>query len=52
MEGGEALALQLSPTELRGRPGASFDPAEAGANAVLRQMLALEEAGAQQLQRL
>jgi len=52
MEGGEALALQLSPTELRGRSGASFDPAEAGANAVLRQMLALEQAGQQQLQRL
>ena len=52
MEGGEALALQLSPAELRGRPNASFDPAEAGANAVLRQMLALEQAGAQQLQRL
>ena len=52
MEGGEALALQLSPAELRGRPGADFDPAEAGANAVLRQMLALEQAGTQQLQRL
>ena len=52
MEGGEALALQLSPAELRGRPGASFDPAEAGANAVLGQMLALEQAGAQELQRL
>lgn len=52
LEGGEALALQLSPAELRGRPNASFDPAEAGANAVLRQMLALEQAGAQQLQRL
>ena len=52
MEGGEALALQLSPAELRGRPGADFDPAEAGANAVLRQMLALEQAGMQQLQRL
>ena len=52
MEGGEALALQLSPAELRGRPNASFDPAEAGTNAVLRQMLALEQAGTQQLQRL
>jgi len=52
MEGGEALALQLSPAELQGRPNASFDPAVAGANAVLRQMLALEQAGAQQLQRL
>jgi uncharacterized protein (DUF1501 family) len=52
MEGGEALALQLSPAELRARPNARFDPAEAGANAVLRQMLALEQAGMQQLQRL
>jgi uncharacterized protein (DUF1501 family) len=52
MEGGKALALQLSPAELRGRPGARFEPAEAGANAVLRQMLLLEQAGAQQLQRL
>ena len=52
MEGGEALALQLSPAELRARPNARFDPAEAGANAVLRQMLALEQAGTQQLQRL
>jgi uncharacterized protein (DUF1501 family) len=47
-----ALGPQLSPAELRGRPGADFDPAEAGANAVLRQMLALEQAGTQQLQRL
>jgi uncharacterized protein (DUF1501 family) len=52
MEGGQALALQLSPAELRGRPGASFDPQAAGANAVLRQMLALEQAGQQELQRL
>ena len=52
MEGGKALALQLSPEELRGRLGASFDPAEAGANAVLRQMLALEQAGQLELQRL
>jgi uncharacterized protein (DUF1501 family) len=52
MEGGEALALQLSPAELRGRPAASFDPEEAAGNALLRQMLALEQAGALQLQRL
>ncbi len=52
MEGGEALALQLSPAELRGRPGARFDPEEAAGNAVLRQMLALEQAGALQLQNL
>lgn len=52
MEGGESLALQLSPAELRGRLNASFNPAEAGSNAVLRQMIALEQAGALQLQRL
>jgi uncharacterized protein (DUF1501 family) len=52
MEGGEALALQLSPAELRARRGASFDPAAAGDNAVLRQMLALEQAGQEQLQRI
>jgi uncharacterized protein (DUF1501 family) len=52
MEGGEALALRLSPAELRGPPGARFDPAEAAGNAVLRQMLALEQAGVLQLQRL
>jgi uncharacterized protein (DUF1501 family) len=52
MEGGEALALQLSPAELHGRRGASFDRAAAGANAVLRQMLALEQAGQQELQSL
>ncbi len=52
MEGGETLALQLSSAELRGRPGASFNPEQVGPNAVLRQMLALEQAGQQQLQRL
>ena len=45
-------STQLSPAELRGRLGTSFDPAEAGANAVLRQMLALEQAGQLELQRL
>jgi uncharacterized protein (DUF1501 family) len=52
MEGGEALALQLSPAELHGRRGASFDPSAAGDNAALRQMLSLEQAGQQDLQRL
>ena len=52
MEGGETLAIQLSPAELQGRPGASFNPQGAGANAVLGQMLALEQAGHQQLQLL
>ena len=52
MEGGEVLALQLTPGVLRSRPNAGFDPAEAGANAVLRQMLTLEQAGIKQLQRL
>jgi uncharacterized protein (DUF1501 family) len=52
MEGGAALALQLSPAELNARALAGFDPAQAGSHAVLRRMLALEQAGAQQLQRL
>jgi uncharacterized protein (DUF1501 family) len=52
MEGGEALALQLSPSELRGRRAASFDLEAAGTNAVLHQMLSLEQAGQQQLQRI
>jgi uncharacterized protein (DUF1501 family) len=52
MEGGKALALQLSPAELRGLPTPSLDPNLAGNNAVLRQMLALEQAGQLELQRL
>lgn len=52
MEGGAALALQLSPAELNARPVAGVDPAQAGSHALLRRMLALEQAGAQQLQLL
>lgn len=52
MEGGRALALQLSPAELRDRWGGNFDPGQAGDNAVLRQMLSLEQAGQQEVQRL
>lgn len=52
MEGGAALALQLSPAELNGRALAGVDPAQAGSHALLRRMLALEQAGAQQLQLL
>ena len=50
MEGGEALALQLSPAALRGRHVARFDPAAAGSNPVLRQMLSLEQSSFQELQ--
>ncbi|MEB3208994.1 MAG: DUF1501 domain-containing protein [Synechococcus sp.] len=50
MEGGAALALQLSPAEPNASPAAGVDPAQAGSHAVLRRMLALEQAGAQQLQ--
>ena len=50
MEGGEALAMQLSPAALRGRHAARFDPAAAGSNPVLRQMLSLEQASLQELQ--
>jgi uncharacterized protein (DUF1501 family) len=52
MEGGAALALQLSPAELNARPVAGVDPAQAGSHALLRRMLALEQSGAQQLQLL
>jgi uncharacterized protein (DUF1501 family) len=52
MEGGEVLALQLSPAQLRGRQPSSLDPERAGANPILRQMLELELAGNQELQRL
>ncbi len=51
MEGGEVLALQLSPAQLRGRQPSTLDPERAGANPILRQMLELERAGNQELQR-
>lgn len=52
MEGGEVLAIQLAPAQLQGRQPASLDPNRAGANPLLRQMLELERAGNQELQRL
>jgi|688.fasta_scaffold01069_6 uncharacterized protein (DUF1501 family) len=52
MEGGKALALQLSPIELRERLSSNFDPKRARDNAVLRQMLTLEQAGQQEMERL
>jgi len=51
MEGGEVLALQLSPQQLRIRQNAGLEPDRAGANPILRQMLQLEQAGHQELQR-
>lgn len=52
MEGGEVLAIQLAPAQLRGRRPAGLDPDRAGANPVLRRMLQLEQAGNQEIQRL
>lgn len=52
MEGGEALALQLSPAHFERADGMSLDPAKAGANHVLHQMLMLEQAGQRELARL
>jgi uncharacterized protein (DUF1501 family) len=52
MEGGEVLALQLTPPQLRGREPGSFEPDRAGANPILRRMLKLEQAGQRELQRL
>ena len=52
LEGGELLALQLAPAQLRGRQAAPLEPQRAGANPILRQMLELELAGNQALQRL
>ncbi|TVS02515.1 MAG: DUF1501 domain-containing protein, partial [Cyanobium sp. PLM2.Bin73] len=52
LEGGEALALQLAPAQLRGRLASPLEPERAGANPVLRQMLELELAGQRELQRL
>jgi len=52
LEGGEVLALQLAPAQLRGRLTAPLEPQQAGSNPVLRQMLELELAGQRELQRL
>ena len=52
LEGGQVLALQLAPAQLRGRLAAPLEPGRAGANPVLRRMLELELAGQRELQRL
>lgn len=51
MEGGSPLALQLGPAQLRGRPLLAPSPAVV-ASPVLRQLIALESAGARELERL
>jgi len=52
LEGGEVLALQLAPAQLRGRLTAPLEPERVGANPVLRRLLELELAGSLELQRL
>ena len=52
MEGGEELALQLAPAQLRQRALPRLDPELAGNNAVLRQLLMLEQAGQREIERL
>lgn len=52
MEGGEALTLELSPTDLLNKAEHIFDPARAENNTVLRQMLTLEKASHNQLKQL
>lgn len=52
MEGGEVLALQLAPAQLQQRSLPGLDPALAGGNPVLRQLLALEQAGQREIERL
>ena len=51
MEGGSRLALQLGPEQLRLRSSLAPSP-EVVASPVLRQMIALESAGARELERL
>lgn len=52
MEGGEVLALQLSPAQLQGWSATTLDPNQAGPNPILRQMLQLELAAQRELHRL
>ena len=52
MEGGDALALQLSPAELRGRQEKNRFSVQTKGNAALRQMLELEEASYKHLKRI
>jgi uncharacterized protein (DUF1501 family) len=50
MEGGEVLALQLAPAQLRQRALPGLDPELAGSNAVLWQLLELEQAGQREIE--
>lgn len=52
MEGGDILAIQLTPAQLRPEPLTILDPSAAGPSPILRQMLALEQAGQLELRRL
>ena len=52
MEGGSPLALQLGSAQLRGRPSRMTNHLAMDASPVLRQMIALESAGAREIERL
>lgn len=52
MEGGSVLALQMSAAQLQRGRDPLLDPALAGPSPILRRLLSLEQAGAQELQRL
>lgn len=52
MEGGAALALQLSQAQLRGGSRPRLDPAAGGSSPILRRLLALEQASQRELDRL
>jgi uncharacterized protein (DUF1501 family) len=52
LEGGEVLALQLAPAQLRQGALPALDPELAGNNPVLRQLLKLEQAGQREIERL
>ena len=52
MEGGTPLALQLGPAQLRAQSSLAQQQVEGHASPVLRQMIALESAGARELERL
>jgi len=52
MEGGSSLALQLGPAQLRRRSLLSTSPIVGEASPVLRRMIALESAGAREIERL
>lgn len=52
LDGGKALSVQLSPSQLAAAPGLDLDPSRAGNNGVLRRILELEADGHQALTRL